>query len=96
MYGIAVHSEFAAAVIAAGIRGIGPSDVEEVFSLPPGYSSSKKYVIPDVILRNDGGDIIAIYDVKTGAPRLDPQREDELRVATGVDSSVPLIILWLY
>jgi hypothetical protein len=95
-YGIAIHLEFADAVIAAGIQGISPTDVEQPFALPSGYNLNKKYVIPDVVLRDDGGDIVAIYDVKTGEPRLDPAREDEIRAATGVDSTVPVIILHLY
>ena len=96
LYGSIVHLQFARAVIAAGLPGIGPNDVEHRFDLPSGYDTNKKYAIPDVVLRDDGGDIVAIYDVKTGEPRLDPERERELRAATKVDSTVPVIILHLY
>jgi hypothetical protein len=92
-YGIAVHLEFAARVIIAGIRGISPLDVERPFNLPSGYGSNKKFVIPDVVLRNAVGDIIAVYDVKTGTEGFRPGRVNELRAALGVDSSVYFIEL---
>jgi hypothetical protein len=93
VYGTAVHVGFAVAVIAAGIRGISPSDAERPFVLPPGFPSGKKYVIPDAVLRNEAGDIIAIYDVKTGDKTIDPKRGRELRAATGVGPKVPIIVL---
>lgn len=96
LYGIRIHMEFAVAVASAGIAGISPDDIERRFALPADYGGSKRTVIPDVILRSDSGDILAIYDVKTGEPRLDPWRQDEIRAATGVDSTVPIIILQLY
>jgi hypothetical protein len=46
--------------------------------------------------RDDAGDIIAMYDVKTGDRGIDPWREDEFRAATRVDSTVPVIELRLY
>jgi hypothetical protein len=92
-YGRIVHAAFAVAVIAEGIRGISPLDVEWPFRLPPDYSSTKRSVIPDVVLRNDIGDIIAIYDVKTGDASVDPWRARELRAATDVGPDVPIIVL---
>jgi hypothetical protein len=92
-YGIIVHKAFAIAIMAAGIRGISPLDVERRFNLPPGYSASRKYVIPDAVLRNDIGDIIAIYDVKTGEETIEPRRARQLRAATGVGLDVPIIVL---
>ena len=86
-YGIAVHSAFAIAVIAAGIRGISPTDVERPFSLPSNYGGDKKFVVPDVVLRNDVGNIIAIYDVKTGNEGFRPSRINDLRVATKANFS---------
>jgi hypothetical protein len=91
-YGTAVHLDFAFKVFFAGIRGIGPLDIERSFRLPADYPSNKKTVTPDVVLRNDVGDIIAIYDVKTGEG-LNRKRRAELRAATGVDRSVPIIEL---
>jgi len=92
-YGTAVHVDFGFNVFFAGIRGIGPGDIEPSFSLPVGYPSTKKTVSPDVVLRNDIGDIIAIYDVKTGDEGLKWARRAELRAATGVDRTVPIIEL---
>jgi hypothetical protein len=93
-YGIIVHKAFAVAVIAAGLRGISPLDVEGSFSLPPGYGpTNKKSVKPDAVLRNDGGEIIAIYDVKTGEETIDPWRARELRAGSGVGRDVPIIVL---
>jgi len=94
-YGILVHDFFAVNVLLAGIQGIGLSDVEASFQLPPGYDSAKNSVKPDVVLRNYVGDIIAIYDVKTGDEGVDPSRERELRAATGVGPDVPVIVLHL-
>ena len=95
-YGIAIHLAFGLAVMADGLHGISPADVERSFDLPEGYSDIKDSVRPDVVLRDDAGDIIAIYDVKTGDRGIDPWREDELRAATRVDSAVPVIELRLY
>jgi hypothetical protein len=92
-YGTAVHVAFEFNVFFEGIRGIGPGDIEPSFSLPPGYPSTKKTVSPDVVLRNDIGDIIAVYDVKTGDEGLDRARRAALRAATGVDRNVPIIEL---
>jgi len=92
-YGRLVHRIFAAAVIAEGIRGISPLDVERTFNLPSGYSEFKDTVRPDVVLRNDIGDIVAIYDVKTLDATLDPWRARELRAAAGVGREVPVIEL---
>jgi hypothetical protein len=93
IYGTIVHVRFAGAVTTAGIRGISPLDVERPFMLPPGFDSVKKYVIPDAVLRNEIGDIIAIYDVKTGDDTIDPKRGRELRAATRVGPDVPIIVL---
>lgn len=68
-------------------------DVERRFILPPGFDSVEKYVIPDAVLRNEIGDIIAIYDVKTGDDTIEPRRGRELRAATGVGPDVPIIVL---
>jgi hypothetical protein len=92
-FGTAVHVDFAFNVFFAGIRGISPADIERSFNLPPGYPSTRETVRPDVVLRNDIGDIIAIYDVKTGDEGLRRARRAELRAATGVDRSVPVIEL---
>jgi len=90
LYGSMIHKRFELAVIAAGIRGISAADVERTFLLPPDYTRS---VRPDVVLRNDIGDIIAIYDVKTLDAELWPSRVKRFRAATKVDASVYVIEL---
>lgn len=56
--------------------------------------SSKASVRPDVVLRNDSGEIHAIYDIKTGDGGIDPWRARELRAATGVGPDVPIIVMY--
>ncbi len=92
-FGIIVHLAFAEAVIAAGIRGISPLDVEHPFILPSDFRGNKNFVIPDVVLRNEVGDIVAIYDVKTGQEGLRPNRIAELRAATKARDNVYFIEL---
>jgi hypothetical protein len=88
LYGIEVHTAFAAALRFQQIPGI---EVEPTFGGP--YYGAKDSVRPDAILRNDAGDIVAIYDVKTGERSIDPKRAAELRVSAGVGNSVPVIEL---
>lgn len=93
-YGTLVHGVFATAVRLGNFRGIGPSDVETTFSLDPdAHYGSKGSIRTDVILRNDVGDIIAIYDVKTGTRGLSRSRGAELRAKTRTGPSVPIIEL---
>lgn len=94
LYGILVHKLFANAVRLQGLRGIGYFDVEQTFGdvedAPYGARGS---IRTDVVLRNDVGDIIAIYDVKTGNARITNARERELRLKTRVGPRVPIIEL---
>ena len=53
--------------------------------------ASKDSIRTDVVLRNEVGDVIAIYDVKTGNATLDAARVQELRTKTGVASTIPII-----
>jgi hypothetical protein len=43
------------------------------------------------VLRNDVGDVIAIYDVKTGEKGIEPARAAYLRLKVGVGNEVPII-----
>ena len=96
VYGIVVHTAFAHAVRMQRILGIGFSDVETTFSLADSFRyGSKDSIRTDVILRNDVGDIVAIYDVKTGGATIRPSRADELRAKTRVGSEVPVMELSL-
>lgn len=95
VYGTAVHVAFGTAVRFQGIPGIGPRDVEQSFI---GGAESRDYGLPasirtDVVLRDAAGEIIAIYDLKTGGAKLTPARVRELREKTGVAPSTPIIEL---
>jgi hypothetical protein len=82
-YGIAVHVAFGVAVRVANLPGVG--EIERSFSLEdsdPRYGLAGT-VRTDVTLRNIQGDIIAIYDVKTGDRQMLRPRADELREKTG-------------
>jgi hypothetical protein len=87
-YGTEVHTAFAAAVRAQNLPGIAPSDVETTFG--GGRYGAKDSVRTDVVLRNDVGDVIAIYDVKTGDKSIDPVRAARLRLKVGVGNEVPI------
>jgi hypothetical protein len=89
-YGTAVHMAFGTVVRMQGLRGIGPDDVEQSFGGSYGELGS---IRTDILLRNDVGDIIAIYDLKTGGTYLKPGRVRELREKTGVGPDVPVIEL---
>jgi hypothetical protein len=88
-YGTLVHALFATAVRLGRFRGIGVFDVETTF--PDVQYGAAGSIRTDVILRNDVGDIIAIYDVKTGGAKLEPRRIRELRAKTGAGPNVPII-----
>lgn len=90
-YGTAVHTTFALAVRVQRLPGIAWSDVETTFG--GDRYGAKDSIRTDVVLRNEIGDIIAIYDVKTGNRGLEPWRVLELRSKTGVDARVPVIEL---
>ncbi|MBX9777866.1 MAG: hypothetical protein K2Y71_26095 [Xanthobacteraceae bacterium] len=95
IYGTAVHYAFAAVVRLAGLEGIGPRDVEHGF-IDRGsadYHGQPGSIRTDVVLRNEAGDVIAIYDVKTGGAKLTPARIRELRRKTGAGPNVPIIEL---
>jgi len=94
LYGTAVHGDFGARVKTEGIPGMKPNDVEQSFlggiEEPYGKQGS---IRTDVILRNDVGDPIAIYDVKTGDAALTAARVRELRSHAAVGLEVPIIEL---
>lgn len=93
-YGKLVHSAFAIAVRAGNFPGIGFFDVGTTFGIDPdAHYGSKGSIRTDVVLRNEVGDIIAIYDVKTGDAFIDPRRAAKLRAKTGVNPTVPVIEL---
>jgi hypothetical protein len=95
LYGIAVHTAFGLAVRLGNIRGIGFFDVETTWGGVDLRYGSLGSVRTDVVLRNDIGDPIAIYDVKTGGAQLTPSRADRLRQAVAPGSNLPVIELHL-
>lgn len=95
LYGMAVHSVFAASVRFQDMPGIGFWDVERTFSLEdndPRYGLAGS-IRTDVVLRNEQGEIIAIYDVKTGDRPLSHARADELRTKTRAAPNTPVFEL---
>jgi hypothetical protein len=66
-YGTQVHKECAKALRALNLPGIDTNDIERTFSVDDNnVYGAKDSIRPDVILRDDDGNIIAIYDFKTG------------------------------
>ena len=91
-YGRLVHEEFADEVRAAVLPGIGYDDVETTW--PEGWSyGSPDSFRTDVILRDDNGAVISIYDVKTGQSGLTPARIAELLAKIGASSATRVIEL---
>jgi hypothetical protein len=87
-YGRHVHERFADTVRIQGLPGIGYDDVETTFG--GAYYGAKGSVRTDVVLRDEAGKVIAIYDVKTGMADMSPARAAQLRIKVGVDNSVPI------
>ena len=94
IYGIAVHEAFKAEVRAGGVRGVESGDIEPTFG-GTGRYGSKGSLRPDLVFRDDAGDIAAIYDVKTGGADMRASRANRLRDAVGVGPNVPVIQLHL-
>lgn len=92
-YGILVHAVFGLEVRLKGLQGVG--DIERTFSLEDAdpYYGFAGSIRTDVTLRNIQGDIVAIYDVKTGNARMSQRRADELREKTGAASGTPVFEL---
>lgn len=92
-YGIAVDVAFGLAVKSANLPGVG--DIERSFSLEdsdPRYGLADT-VRTDITLRNIQGDIIAIYDVKTGDEQMSRARADRLREITRAAPGTPVFEL---
>jgi hypothetical protein len=93
-FGTAVHTEFARAVRALNLPGIGRDGVEQSFDADGlAHWGADGSIRTDVVLRNRKGIIIAIYDLKTGDAIIRPSRAKELRTITRAGSDVPVIEL---
>ena len=94
LYGTLVHIAFASDVRWQDLPGIGKDGVEQSFSLGTvvryGLDDS---VRTDVVMRNGNGQIIAIWDVKTGNAKLTDARIGEIRDELNVSEDVPVIEL---
>ena len=93
IYGTMVHQQFASAVKNAGIPGV--TDVERTFLFgieEPRYGLVDS-IRTDVVLRNEAGEVMAIYDVKTGDARVRPSRAQELRDKVGAAPNTPVFEL---
>jgi hypothetical protein len=90
-YGVDVHTAFARTLRALNLPGI---SVEQSFD-PEGEVRYGKdgSIRTDVIQRNSSGNIIAIYDLKTGDAIIRPSRAAELRAMTRAGPDVPVIEL---
>lgn len=92
-YGKLVHDEFKREVLAAHLPGIDDEDLDKTFGVSEDASyGDKDSVRPDLVLRDDQGDIVAIYDVKTGRG-FSSFKVIKYRLRTGSDSFVPLFEL---
>jgi hypothetical protein len=88
-YGRSVHEKFADIVRVLELPGVGYGDVETTFGGT--YYGAKGSIRTDVVLRDDTGKIIAIYDVKTGDATIGAARAAELRAKTKAGDDVPII-----
>jgi len=94
LYGILVHTAFARDVGWQELPGIGREGVEQSFSLERIVRYGLKDSIrTDVIMRDESGQIIAIWDVKTGNATLTDDRRQEIRAEVGAAANVPVIEL---
>jgi hypothetical protein len=90
-YGTAVHSAFGASVLAQGLEG-----VEVEFSYKNNSEATygeEGSVRADVALRSVAGEVIAIYDLKTGGAVVSSSRAEELRSHFSASRYVPVIEL---
>ena len=93
-YGKEVHYDFADAVKEAIRLGDLRGDIRVEHTYPEGRDyryGSKGTIGTDVVLRNDLGEVIVIYDVKTGGAELDVRRLAQLRAKTNANLSVPVV-----
>lgn len=88
-----MHAEFKREALAAHLLGINEEDLDKTFGASGEATyGDKDSIRPDVVLRNDQGNIVAIYDVKTGRG-FSSFKVIKYRLRTGSDSFVPLFEL---
>jgi len=89
-YGTRVHTEFANAVREQNLPGIERVGVEQTFPRGQPYGAADS-VRTDIILRDESGEPIAIYDVKTGGATLTAGRASELLRNSNASPTIPVI-----
>lgn len=92
-YGSFVHSSAANILREMNIPGIGEDGIEQSFQFGDvvryGLSNS---VRTDVILRHDQtGEILAVWDIKTGSASLNPKRVAQIRQNLDISDDIPVI-----
>jgi hypothetical protein len=93
-YGTRIHLMFANDVELQNLPGIGRNGVEQSFSLRDIADYGEDGTIRvDVYMRDETGNVIAIWDVKTGGAILTGARVRQLRAEVGVGTDVPVIEL---
>jgi hypothetical protein len=100
-YGTAIHHDFGDAVKEAIRSGKLRGDIRVEHTYPEretryGREQDTWYgkegtIRTDIVLRNELGEVVAIYDVKTGGAYLGTRRVAELRAKTGAGLRVPMI-----
>ena len=94
LFGTLVHVAFAIDVKAQDLPGIGRDGVEQSFSLKDVVTyGADGSIRTDVIMRDENGQVIAIWDVKTGNAELTDARREEIREEVGVSDDIPVIEL---
>jgi hypothetical protein len=89
-----VHKLFADTVRVLILPDIGTLQVEQSFDKDGAANyGADGSIRTDVILRNKKGQIIAIFDLKTGNAIISPSRARELRAMTRAGPEVPVIEL---
>lgn len=92
-YGTFVHGSAANMLREMNIPGIGEDGIEQSFS----FGDLVRYglmdsVRTDVVLRNDQtGEILAVWDIKTGNERLTPKRVAQIRKNLNISDDIPVI-----
>ena len=94
LYGTLVHKTFELELRLGAVPGVEVTDIESTFG-GTGRYGSKGSVRPDIVPRNEAGDIMAVYDVKTGRGEIDDARAQRLRNVIGIGPRIPIIELHL-
>jgi len=94
LYGTLVHLTFAADIRWQDIPGVGSDGVEQSFSLGGvARYGANGTIRTDVVLRDDDGNIVAVWDLKTGNAELTDARIQEIRDELKLSDNVKIFEL---